>query len=41
MLPAFWAAVLITGYLQRTLAQDGWWMPTWSDNGANLLMLWQ
>ncbi|MEU8133743.1 acyltransferase family protein [Streptodolium elevatio] len=41
LLPAFWAAVLVTGYLQRTLARDGWWAPTWSDIGANLLMLWQ
>lgn len=41
LLPAFWAAVLLTGYLQRTLALEGWWAPTWSDIGANLLMLWQ
>ncbi|WP_436772268.1 acyltransferase family protein [Yinghuangia sp. YIM S09857] len=41
LLPAFWAAVLITGYLQRKLALEGWWAPTWSDIGANLLMLWQ
>ncbi|WP_436791915.1 acyltransferase family protein [Yinghuangia sp. YIM S10712] len=41
LLPAFWAAVLVTAIVQRTLSRDGWWMPTWPDVGANLAMLWQ
>lgn len=41
LLPAFWAAVLVTAMAQRTLSRQGWWTPTWPDIGANLAMLWQ
>lgn len=41
MLPAFWVAVLATGYAMRTWSPPGWWTPTWEDIGANMAMLWQ
>lgn len=41
LLPAFWAAVLLTAFLSWEAAPVGWWVPAWSDVGANLLMLWQ
>lgn len=41
ILPAFWAAVLVTATAQRAFAREGWWAPTWPDVGANLAMLWQ
>lgn len=41
MLPAFWVAVLVTGYVMRIWSPPGWWTPTWGDIGANMAMLWQ
>ncbi|WP_345676595.1 acyltransferase [Yinghuangia aomiensis] len=41
LLPAFWAAVLLTAFLSWEAAPVGWWVPAWSDVGANVLMLWQ